>query len=396
MPGMQSKKSTFNFAATVKAAAERPAEPLADFTSLPGGISGGKAKLKVAQIGVYKKGATVGKKFLRTAAVVLHPKTALRTTKVWKPTPGKPNDPKGVVEIAGVQTEVVEGRQTSVMFPLCETKTKDRNGNEVTHTEKENVDLAMDHLKRIIGDEAYADHFADMDDDADEATVWKKVDELLKSMEEAEPGLYIEFSTRDGDPTKAYPTPRTFESWPRATTWESNGQPGDAVADSTGGVEESPPDEAPAGEASDEAQVDDDLEALAGTADQDNDDEDTLAARERLTALAKENGVTDKEVKGADDWAAIASMISANQTVDDQHPEPEPVKPKKGDTFKVKIPDPKNGFKPFKKASQVEVLTVDAKGSTVTLKDIDSKKPVLGKDKKAWVCGWDKLEPDED
>lgn len=386
---MQKAKSTFNFAAVVKAAAERPAEPITDFTSLPGGITGGICRFKTGQIGTYKTGPTTGQKFLRLMGIVLKPQVAVRTVKMWKPDPLGKNK-KGIVGVVSSQPETVEGRQTSVMYPLCDTT----NSKQETISKADNVDAAMNQIKLIIGAESFAEHFSDMDEDAPEAEVWKKVDALLKTMEESE--LHVEFGTREGDPNEKYPTPRTFETWYRGVEFSDNGQPTDAVVDETAAPEAEEPaageEGGDAGAAESQSEVDD-LDALAAAAD-DEDEE----AQTTLTSIAEANGVTDADMKKVDTWVKIVAMIRANQNMEEQHGEAEgeveDEKPSKGKTYLLKLTDPKTN-KPFKKASQVEVLSVNENAQTVTVKDLATNKPVVGKDKKPIAFKVSDLLPDD-
>lgn len=193
--------------------------------------------------------------------------------------------------------------------------------------------------------------------------------------------------------------------------------------DETGGPapDEAPPEEpAPEEPEADEAPQEEpsadegpDLDALVAAADKDPAGK-TAKGKEACKALidlALSLGIEKDAVTGADNWAAVAEMILEIQgalesgagdeeapTEDEEPPAEEPQEPVKGTVVKwcwktkegKPMVDPKTK-KPLR-PSDHEILSVNVKTQTVTLKNGASDKTVVGKDKKPHHIPWAELE----
>jgi hypothetical protein len=219
---------------------------------------------------------------------------------------------------------------------------------------------------------------------------------------------HYHFSTRaftpKPTPTKPNPTPMTITQFDGACDFSVNGQapsatsPESAVEDQTGEagepVEQTEPTDA--GEQVEE-QVDltdktlDELLELAAN-------EDVAVAKpvhDRLLDLAEEAGVAREDAVNAASWQDVVNMITGDSTMTE--PEPEPWKPTKGLAVKWVEVDPSTGKPKLDKSkkpvkpTEFEVLSVQEKTETATLKSSTTGKPVAGKDKLPLKVKWTDL-----
>lgn len=340
-----------------------------DFTNLPPGIVGGVAQLTSAAVGVYKKGDNEGEKFLRLAGTVVEPDEVNVVRKVFQ---------DGKVVNMPMETVRVKGLQTSRMLPLCDTK----NGKGEVTSSDDNVATALNEL-RMLGGEEFTAGLADAQDPEAE------LDALLASLVEA--GPFFKFNTSSGTPTAQYPNERTWENWRGAIADYAPGENGEAVVDET---EEKAAPKAAAGkkgskapkaaepeEEATEGSEEDDLDALGEAADRnDADDEECVAAQNRLQEIAAEQDVDPdaKDKKGKPIFPTWASLVEALKPEGDEGEEEEEVKPAKEEVWNCKLPH-------TKKAVQVEITAVNEKKRLVNVKRCDTGNVV--KD-----VSWDLLE----
>lgn len=189
-----------NLGAMIKAHAKDETDYGQDFSALPPGISGGVAKLVEAKIGVYKTGDNQGEKFVYLAGVVIEPTEHTFVPKIWDPKKDNgPNKPKGGIIALDPQTQRTEGRRTSLMLPMCQTK---NTKNEVS-TVDENVAAMCNEVRKLGGQEC----LEGIDTEEDLLGLF----EQLKGPDAA--AIFFAFSTSAGNPSPEYPEPRTFERW---------------------------------------------------------------------------------------------------------------------------------------------------------------------------------------
>lgn len=239
-------------------------------------IQAGVAQLTSMTIGVYKNGANKDKPFFRAAGTVLSPKKVR-------------DDDGNEIPVAGLQT--------SIMIPLCDTKTQK---GEVTKME-EHMEKMINEVKKFGVDlsEVAFDDF----------------DSTLEALVETAP--QFKFRTWKSKATKEYPDPRCNHVW--------NGivEEDDQVStDDEGAVEvdedegdASEPDEDDAGSEDDTGDAGDD-----NSADTPAVDEKHLAelvkkankkdkkAQQELIELAVAAGHTQEEAENADDWESVAAL----------------------------------------------------------------------------------------
>lgn len=128
----------------------------------------------------------------------------------------------------------------------------------------------------------------------------------------------------------------------------------DAVTGANGKAAKAEPTPEPTAEYRDDTDIDSLLERTRG------DGPDAQEACDALRSMAKAAGKTDDDVDNADSWDQVVGWINGGGDGDDEAPAVE-------DVFLFTIGG---------KQVEVEVLTVDEEAKTVTLKDLDKKKPV--------------------
>jgi len=134
-----------------------------------------------------------------------------------------------------------------------------------------------------------------------------------------------------------------------------------------------------------------DLEALMELAKGESDA--AGVAQNKLLDIAIGVGIPEAEATTTDTWEELLELIRAAQGGGKEgEAEPESDEPEVGNVARYKMLDAKTG-KPGRKAVEVELLTVDKAKKTVTLKSLDTQKPVMdAKTKKAIQVPWAELE----
>lgn len=348
------------------------------FQPVPAGITRGIAQLVECKFDVYKTGKTAGEYYFRAAGVVIEPKTVM----------------KGANEIT------VEGMQTSIMEPVCDTTTAD---GKKTTTIEEHVSKIQNEMKKLGGP-------------GFDVTDLESAAAMLK---EAAPYFYfsttVKAGTNNPDGTVKYPE-GVWENWHGSKGLE------DYVPEDAGGTVDNsatpppiqpkaapptvkptsqksptkpstakaPPPPAP--EPDQSFNEFEDMDSLVAAAN-----EDVQEAKDKLTELAMEAGHIEEVVAAADSWDAVVEMI--NNPVSKGEGEAtteEPWVPAVGEVYYWQPPkDPKNPKKVVKKV-EATILTVNPKTSTVTIKRLDTGKAVMDvTGKKPAAVSWDDLSGEE-
>lgn len=333
------------------------------FQRLPAGIQNGVARVTKCYFDQYKSGTYKGEYYLRVEAVVVQP----------------------VMHRLPDGTEMkVAGLTTSVMRPMCETKTADGK----VATEDENVATAMNEL-RMLG--------------ADTSTLktGAQLEVVASAIAQTKP--YTRFTTSQTtssaiDPKTGNPyPPRTWENWHGSKGLESYSPPENISVDDDTKPSESTGSAALNGVATQHTEAptetveytdQGDIDSLAELAD--NGDTD---AQHKLIEMAKEAGV-EKEAKAAENYVGVADLIKGSggdvaveEVVEEVVPEVKPdpaVKQMYNYTPPVKAPNGK--VVAGKKSIKVEIVAVNRIRKTATVKNM-----VDGKTQYTNVA-WDALE----
>lgn len=358
---------------------------------LPGGIENGIAQVVECKFGIYEKGDYKGEYFFYAAATVLQPKSH----KV-----GDDNVP-----VFGLRTQI--GPE-----PICDTPGKTRQTldehiawvlNEYRKLGVDTTQLGADDIEPTAEAIKLAGQFTRFRTSTipnqvfkeDKGKWWVANDDGSGKPKGPYKGL--------ADAKKANPyakeakeagAARVYQQWIGAVP-DFQPELADGVVDE-GGKTEAETSAASNGQeqwnkdaAAAEAGADDDMEALVAAANSDDSD-----AMERLKELALAAGKTEEEVKGADSWDEVAGWIAEGGSEAPSGEEAGPATPEKGSIwfYRPITVDPKSK-KPVKakKASEHEVLSVDAKAETVTLKNSENGKTVIGGNKKPLVVKWSEL-----
>lgn len=364
---------------------------------LPAGIEGGVAELRECRISQYKTGAMQGKDFFYAAAIVVTP-----------------------VEHAGART--------SIMEPLCDTPSRtvktfeEHFGKVLNHiaklgVERDSVDptqieatcAALEQARPLIRFRTWkGEDQAILNRGGKFFVVGKKTGKVMAGPYPSEAALrqinkYVDEPSRvnhmwnglapDGSGDVSATQAAAMDDGSGGPVDDSGGEvPIDYVPDTsfnefsdpTGQEEVVPSEEG--GEP--------DLDALAVDAKR------NPASQKVLEELALGLGIEQDAVDNAASWEDVVEMIRAAQPAgDDEQAQPEPEEvpepqwdgPKVGEHYLYKPMDPRTK-KPMPKARECEVLTVNAKAQTCTLKDLTTHKPIIGADKKALQIRWDALE----
>lgn len=284
--------------------------PEVKFGDLPPGIRGGIAKLTECKFGIYDKGDNKGQFFFMGMGSVVEPSE-------------------------GPNGEPIRGLFTSTSpMPCCETKTRD---GTVT-SELDNLKKVQDVLKLLGAAPESIDTAEGMESTA-------------AALKQSPP--YFRFSTSAGKVTDEYPTPRTWHNWQGVKGIENYVPPdvvGEAQQDNSPQAPETQSTPSANGEGFD-------LDALTTAADADD-----MGAKKKLTDLAKEAGVSENDVTGAENWAAVAELIQKASTKPST-----PYVPVK-DTICLYTPPGK------RKAIECNIDIVDKKSNQATLLNNDDKK----------------------
>lgn len=370
MPASKSKSGLVaKYGEKLKQAVKKHAADPVDYGNmrLPPGITNGVAKLVGAKFDVYQNGDNQGEYYFRATGVVVSPKE---------------------VALNGSAIPVA-GLQTSIIMPCCQTKQRDGKAVPL----EENVGKILNEMRKMgleIGEDASAE----------------ELEEYAEALKEA--GPYFHFATSQSAPTVQYPDPRTWENWYGSKGLEDYvPDEGEAVEDETGEKsEESEETETGADGGESEDPPTDDGEVEGGEAPGDHELDELVAAakkkdtdaQEKLSEIAGQVGLEDKEIEDAPNWSVLADLIREKRDADTaQEDEPaeegEAFLPEKGQIFSYKPLDPKTK-KPFvdpktkkaRKSVECEVMAVDKKSETITLKNLDDGKSLYKSVK------WDQLE----
>lgn len=321
-----------------KAVQEHAADPIDyGYQRLPSGILGGIARLDKCYFDVYKDGKNKGEYYFRATGIVVSPKSV--------------STPSGEMQ--------VEGLVTSIMHPVCDTVKS--NGEPVS--QDQHVADILNEMKKLGADT--------------EGASGADLETLAAALQESKP--YFRFKTEEGKVTPQYPTPRVFENWlgnKGLEDYTADEAPGGGVEDGTqaassdaaslvGGSSSPPP-----------SPGDHELDELVEKANAEDED-----AINRLAELAREAGIDDETITGAEGWSEVADMIRGAGGEEEEEEEEGPRVPAKGDPCNHKVIDPKTKKpavdpktkKPLKPVA-CEVVAVDKKAETVTLKNLDDGK----------------------
>lgn len=212
----------------------------------PPGVNG-IARLTACKFDQYKSGENVGKDYFYAAGVVV-----------------SPTHHEGIP---------IEGLRTSIMEPLCDTKSASGKGRQSI---EEHLDWILTALRSLGVDTS------SLTEDGLEAAA--------AALQEA--GPYFRFSTSQGEKTAQYPNPRVWHNWGK-------------VVDFEGGESEDVVDNTEEGETVEEGGGEVDLDALAESADGDD-----AEAQEQLKALAAEQNI-DSDEFGT--WAEVVAKMREDE-----------------------------------------------------------------------------------
>lgn len=333
-------------------------------SDLPGGIRGGIAQINECKFGVFGAGTKhAGEYFYYASAIVLSPERH--------------------------EGHHVKGLRTQVgPEPLCDTP--DRGGDKSAKTVADHVAFLLNEWRKL-----------GIDTKAIKPEQYEAIAESIKKS-----GKKITFSTNEGSTTQivqrggkwvavqngkkdlgtytteeaaktAFPNagkpPMVFHTWGGLFTGELP-DAGDGVVDNTateptaGGDDQPPSGSEAAAAPADGGDVDDDLDALGVQGDDENDPGQS-DAQDRLKELAGEAGISEEDVGTADNWTAVAQMITEAQAAGGEGGEP---------GYQV---DDVYGYKPIhpktKKAGDVisvQLTAVDEAAQTVSFHKVGDKK----------------------
>jgi len=373
-----------------------------DLTDPPPGITGGIAQLTSATIGEYKSGKYQGEKFCRMAGSIISPKKHTYSPRTFS---------SGKIVVGEPTTVDVAGLFTSIMIPLCDTV----KGDGTVVDMEEHVAAVENELRKLGADTSELESEEDLV-------------ALLEALVEA--GPYFRFGTSSGDPTKDYPTPRTWQNWYGSkgledyTTEDMEDEVEDATEEEEDDIPFDDAEESVTEEEEDEGQT---LEELADAADggdeaaqieianrakgcgvdpederyatwtavataiegggdpeaseeeeDESDDPDVIAlgnaadkgdedAIDQLTSLAEEQGLDPNDYP--DSWLSMAETMTgdAEEKEAGEEEEEDVYVPEKGDTILYK---PKGA----RKSIECNVLTVNNSDSTSTIQSLDDGK----------------------
>jgi len=326
--------------------------------NLPGGIENGIARLSKCYFKQFEQSSNMktasgasaaGEYYFRAEGVIV--------------------SPESVGE--GASIVPVKGLVTSIMIPVCDTKT---STGKVT-TQEENIGHILNRMRQLGGE------------DYTKGAGVEDLETLAAGLEEAAP--YFRFSTRSGKPSPQYPTPRVFEEWHGAKGMEDYQEDrvsafNEAVEEPAKAVSTKPapsvngkkPAAAPEPVEEVEEAAEESLEDLLALAESDADS--NTIAQERLIELAIEAGYDDDTARAANTWAEVYEMINNPKTEGEEEAveeeaEEEAAVPEKGQTCKYTPPgkDPKT--KKDYKERECKILMVNPSKETVNLTDLVTK-----------------------
>lgn len=336
---------------------------------LPEGIENGIAQLTAMGFAEHKDGENKGKPYFRASGIVHSP-----------------------VEHDGLK---VAGMQTSIIIPMYDTPKRQKKQTFADHwadflnlMKQFEVDMPPDRVSPTETDEQAGERIQ---------AYFMSVCEILagnpaKKVAGQQP--FFKFRTWKGKKTTTGPyankEPMVQEEWQGKTEWNPSDQTVAAVEEGqTMGPEPfsefAQPDAtaSPAAIPSSSSAPELSLEELAVAADADQEGK-TPQGKEAilaLTKMARDVGISDEDISNAASWTEIALTIEAATTgeVTDNTPPP------------VSKPDPVKGATVTYNGAQCEVTSADPRHRTCTLRDLTTKKPVVGADKKLLKVSWDQL-----
>jgi hypothetical protein len=321
---------------------------------LPPGIIGGVARLVECGVFPSDNDKYKGEYYFRAAGVIISPASVAY---------------KG-------NSVAIEGRQTSVVEMICDTV--DSNGKRKTM--EEHAVVVLNELRKLgASPDSLAEGLG-------------ALESICAELKEAAP--YFNFSTSEGkktiDPkTKEPREPMVFENW-HGTRGLENYVPAatNGVDDRTGAESHPPTGDDPEPSETEETV---DLQALLADATGDNVND----SQAKLEEMAIAAGKTQDEVNNAKSWEEVVGWIEgtgAEAPADEPDKPDEPYEPSKGDLVKIEVLKDSKNPKKGSKIIEVEVLTVNKKGKTVTVKNLETGKPVMDSTgKKAKEIEWDSL-----
>lgn len=372
-----------------KAFGENKANPVeVGNVGLPAGIEGGIAQLTQCKFGIVAAGKTnAGQPYFQAMGTVVSPTYH--------------------------EGQKIAGRQTSIMEMICDTPGRARETVEdhvkwILNTMKllgvEGTEDIPDGQAATFLEQAAADlvtaapHFFFRTWSGTKDEIVQEGGKFFVETRGGRRGPYATEALLKKDYPFAGSEPRVQSQWLQRTDYTpeggaapgmvdetSNGQATHAAEPTTSAAQDTPGTSEP-----------DDLDALAATA-QGGD----LDAIEAINAKGLEAGLTQEEIDDLGAWTDLPAMIAAKLEEggagDGGTPPDEPLPdPKVEDVFFYQVLDAKGvAVKDPKtkkaKPSECEVVTVDKKSKTVTLKDSTTQKPILGADKKPLRVKWDDL-----
>jgi hypothetical protein len=324
---------------------------------VPPGINNGVAQLTECKFDIFKTGANQGEYYFRAAGTILEPESVM---------------------VNGTEVPVA-GLQTSILVPVCDTKTQDGKQTPV----EQHIETVLNEMRKLGA--------------ATEGCGGGDLEALAESLKEAAP--YFRFSTSLGKATPQFPNPRIWENWHGArgldnyTPPDTSGQ----VQDDTGAAPAKAPTNGhakaaapapskpaptakPATKTAPKAPpapepIPEDIDILINSA---GDDDSPMQAdcQAKLTEMAMEAGATEEEITLADNWTQVAALIETNASKAADGDEGDGSwEPKKDDVYFYTPVDQKTK-KPAKGAKAVEcqVIAVDVDRKRVTLKNLDNPK----------------------
>lgn len=356
------------------------------------GIEDGVAQLTKCGFGVFKTGQNKGEYYFRAEGTVIQPTSIIK-------------DGREVV---------TEGMQTSVMEPVCDTKTRD---GKVT-TCDEHVKEILNHLRMLGVDTTGAtlDQLEELAGQAQDMAPYfrfatslrkarnpKETDGVwenwygVRGLENFQPGEGNEANDATGAedqaqaPAAASPPARTPARPAPAPSGNGHKAPATApgkpaAAPVGGGKAPARPTPKPAPEPEPEPEAFDVDGHLAVATDDDHPEQAT--SQTALKDAAKELGYTDEQLDADDTtWEMIAEWVrgapeagggeaGTGGTGEEENQEPEELVPEKGTVYYYHPTDPKTK-KPVKKPVEVKATLVKAKTKTVDLQSLENPKTVF-------------------
>lgn len=345
--------------------------------ALPPGIKNGIAKLIACYTGEYKQGANKGQPYFRAAGVIKSPTV-----------------------FAG---QTLEGRQTSVMIPLCDVAVR---GMSKAVSFNENWFEFQNWFKQMGIGAPNETPQSDPTGQKIEAYYFVAMKTLLAK------GPHFGFSTRGwtppATPQKPNPTEMIFELWHGLAEFNGQHDPAGAVTETMPPTQTTAPtNHTPPTQTATAVDPADEVAALVETAmsDPEGATPDGAEATTKLERMAWAAGATKEQTAGAKDWGEVGEMAlgifpSADSTAPTTTPTTAPVAGMPGIGSKWKFAKrTKEGTK-LKNAKgeefpafEVEVIAVDNANKTCTLKSLKDGKEVTDiRTKKAIAAKFEWLE----